>query len=599
MSNFFTSQEKVQMEQTSVRISAENGLSFNAGQTIGIYIPPSVKYFRGKDCYLQFDLKIQNDPAFPATRLMLDSGIGANALVKQLRIYAGNREQLLEENTEYNTYVSVKYDYSRTDTEQNKRALVEGAGAWCPDTAGNQGTTKSLGNNFVRSPYFKSKGTGVGEKLTDNLTTDMDNTDFITAKMTIPIHSGVFADSDKIFPCLLTNGVYCEFTLAEVRNTFRQLDSVVKDRRPLLNPRFQGVDKAGTTWTGGGAGNTTGSIFLTVDNSVVSPGQCPFVCGEQINLGKLSDAGVTTTVTDKKMIIDEIHYDSPNIELKLVEGAVKLTSTPDVDTDNWFVYSESCLQGQFAVGSTWSPTYEVSNCEMIIHQIQMDKGYEASMLARVKQGGVVEFDIPSVAVQTQSTLSSDVQATIPLNLDYARCKSILCVGTDSKIYEPNIQASAGGTYIQTQDHDAGAGFVEDGILKSNRTGLEGCSNNLSAYSFWLNGRQVPSRDISTLKTTNKQGGIDANFMIELEKALVSAGISVQSFSEYNRNFVIGRMLAHSDNAVFDGRGRTCRLNLRYEGTTVATQPSVNLLWKNFIFHLRKLVIRGDTIMVEV
>ena len=106
MSNFFTSQEKVQMEQTSVRISAENGLSFNAGQTIGIYIPPSVKYFRGKDCYLQFDLKIQNDPAFPATRLMLDSGIGANALVKQLRIYAGNREQLLEENTEYNTYVS-------------------------------------------------------------------------------------------------------------------------------------------------------------------------------------------------------------------------------------------------------------------------------------------------------------------------------------------------------------------------------------------------------------------------------------------------------------------------------------------------------------
>ncbi len=595
MSKFFSAQEKVQMEQSSVRISAENGLSFQAGQTIGVYIPPSVRYFRGKDCYLQFDLKIKNDATFPATRLALDQGIGANALLKQLRIYAGNREQLLEENTEYNTYVAVKYDYSRTDTEQNKRALVEGAGAWCPDTKGDQGTTKSINNDFIRSPYMTAPGTAVGEKLVDNID---EAPEFITAKMTIPIHSGVFSNSDKIFPCLLTNGVYCEFTLADIRNTFRQLDSVVKDRRPYLNPVFQGIDKAGTKWAKSG-GSTADSIFLTPDNSVASPGQCPFVVGEAINLGKLSDAGTTVTVTDKQLVIDEIKFDSPNIELVLKNTGAKLTSGTDVESDEWFVYSESCLQGSYAVGTTWAPSYEVSNVEMIIHQIQMDKSYETSMINRVKQGGVVEFDIPSVAVQTHSTLSSDVQATIPLNLDYARCKSILCVPTDAKIYEANIQACAGGTYLQTQDHDAGAGFVEDGILKSNRTGLEGCSNCLTGYSFWLNGRQVPSRDISTLKTTNKAGGIDANFLIELEKALVSAGISVQNFSEYNRNFVIGRMLAHSDNAVFDGRGRTCRLNLKYEGTTADTQPSVNCLWKNFIFHLRKLVIKGDTIMVEV
>ena len=93
--------------------------------------------------------------------------------------------------------------------------------------------------------------------------------------------------------------------------------------------------------------------------------------------------------------------------------------------------------------------------------------------------------------------------------------------------------------------------------------------------------------------------MDANFLIELEKSLVASGIEVKNFSEYNRNFVIGRMLAHSDNAVFDGRGRSCRLNVRYEGLTTATQPSVNLLWKNFIFHLRKLVIKGNNISVEI
>ena len=597
MSKFFSSQGKTNMDQTNVRISAENGLSFEPGQTIGIYIPPSIKYFSGKDSFLQFDVELLNDATTKPTRLQLDSGIGANALISSLRVYAGNREQLLEENTEYASYVSVKYDYSRTDTEQNKRCIAEGCGAWTPDTRGTQGTTKSISNNFMHSPYMKALNQGVGQALTDDINTGLwSNTDFIKAKMTIPLHSGVFANQDKIFPSLLTNGVYVEITLAQTRNIFRQMDSVIKDRRPLLNPIFHGIDDAGAVLPDS-TGVATKDIIVGVDNSVNNPGQCPFVCGETINFGKISDAGDTTTVLSAVAEIETITTSAGGYVQLTLKDAVKLTGATVVDSGNWFVYSESCLNGGVPLAN-WGATYKVSDVEMIVHQITMSPEYEKSMLADVRQGGVVEFDIPSVAVQTHSTLKTDYQASIPLNLEYSRCKSILCVPTDAGIYAPNLQTCGAGTYIQTQDHDV-AGFVEDGIIKSNRTGLEGCSNCLTAYSFWLNGRQVPSRDISTKKATDKAGGMDANYLIELEKSLVSAGIHVKNFSEYNRNFVIGRMLAHSSDAVFDGRGRSCRLNVRYEGLTAATQPSVNMLWKNFIFHLRKLVIKGDTIMVEV
>ena len=75
-------------------------------------------------------------------------------------MYAGNRETLLEENTEYASYVSVKYDYSKTETEQKKRALREGCGLWTPATAGTCGTTKSIGNNYLYSPFMKKPNSG-------------------------------------------------------------------------------------------------------------------------------------------------------------------------------------------------------------------------------------------------------------------------------------------------------------------------------------------------------------------------------------------------------------------------------------------------------
>ena len=597
---FFNSQGKINLDQTDIRISAENGLSFKPDQTIGIYIPPSVKYFSGKDSYLQWDCLLSGDDNNP-TRLALDSGIGGQSLISSLRIYAGNRGTLLEENTQYSTYVAVKYDYSRTDTEQNKRFLTEGTGVYDPTTRGEEGSTKSLGNNIVHSPYFATINGQPGEGPNDPLVVSdawTNAKDFVRAKMTLPLHCGVFANNDKVFPSLLTDGLYIEITLAGVRNTFRQMDSLTFHRRNTDCPIFFGITDAGASLQKN-KGNLSNLVVLDIGNSVNSVQTCPFVVGERIGFRKRITP-YTKAVLHAKTTITGIELNaSGRVELTTTDLETDAGFAEDIVKDAWYVVSEA-LDNMGAGEADFAPTYEISNVEMVIHQISMPDSYEKSMLSAVKEkGGVIEFDIPSVQAHTHSTLKSDTQATIPLNIDYSRAKSILCVPTDATIYNTSNQTCGLGTYLQTKDRDAGASFLEDGILHSNRTGLEGCSNSLSAYSFFLNGKQVPSRDISTKKTSSKFGGIDANFLVELEKSLVSAGIPVNNFVEYNRNFVVGRMLALGEDAVFDGRGRSCRLNVRYEGTTADTQPSVNTLWKNFIFHHRKMVIKGDNISVEI
>ena len=195
-----------------------------------------------------------------------------------MRVYAGNRETLLEENTEYPSYVSVKYDYSKSEVEQRKRSLDEGCGTWTPANRGTLGTTKSSGNNFLYSPYFKTINSGSSAQRdatidSANGTTDWSDTDFIPAKLTLPLHSGMFAENSKVFPNGLTNGIYIELVMAPVRNLLRQVDSVCLSRRLRLNPMFNGVGTKTTKWEIGDAGKET-VIFLNdinnqYDNKVI------------------------------------------------------------------------------------------------------------------------------------------------------------------------------------------------------------------------------------------------------------------------------------------------------------------------------------------
>ena len=593
MSQYFRSGDKINLDQTEVEISAENGLEFKENQVVGIYVPPNIRFFSGKESRLSFDVELSPDTSgnFGATALQLDGTIGGQSLFSKCRVYAGNRSQLIEETDAYDVSVAVKYAYETNDSIRNKRALTEGCGAYLPECRCTTGCLKSNQSNTMSNPYFQQRFHG------ENKQTGADGQDkqaiadkMQKAHIEMPLHMGCFANNTKAFPNILTDGVYIELTCNPAVKVMRTLDTVNRNRAFYNNPMFNGAGTNGTAWTN--MGGTQTKIFIKNDvNMQIDAQHCPFVVGEKIGFFK-AKVGATREIelddgmgTDVIPEISEITTSGGNIELTITACAPKAVADDIAAADDVFIYSLSLDQD-----GTYAPSYTISNVKMIIHQVNVGPDYENGMMAKMKQGGVIAFDIPSVACTKTSLLKADRQATINLNMDHAKCRSIISVPTDATVYAGKDKINSKGTYEWFRDEEAD----EAVNYFSDSSGLTGCGNNLTSYNYQLNGLLVPSRAVKTSKSSTKNSGaIDGEHTLELEKALLGAGIVPLSFKDYKKNFCLGRVLAMDENTVYDGRGVDTRLLLDYGDA----QADVQMLWCHFIYHIKTLNIRGDGMQI--
>jgi hypothetical protein len=196
-----------------------------------------------------------------------------------------------------------------------------------------------------------------------------------------------------------------------------------------------------------------------------------------------------------------------------------------------------------------------------------------------------------------SLLSSDRVANIRIPIENSRAKSIICVLTDSTPYTIQQVLSCVSTYKIKPDLNGLVGAAvlpQDYLLHSGRPNLDGISDNLTDYQFLYDGRLQPSRRVSCSKISSKVG-IDAQPLIELDKALSQAGITGHSMEKFNENFLIGRALALGDSS-YDARNKDFVLQLNYNETNA---PTKNKLVCMFCFHLRRLEISADSVQVIV
>ena len=591
MSTFWGASNKIPVKQTSTAISSVNGLSYSPGQVVHIDIPPSVKFIQPKESWLQFDFKISNpvNGSDGTTRLQLDGQIGAQSLIRDIRVYSSteNGGVLLEEIQGYNSMVSVKYDYDTDDNLKNKRAVAgEGSTTHKPETRGTLGTQKSMVADIKTNPYFVSSETGTHQ-------TAFTNSSFTTAKMCIPLHTGIWG-SNKVFPNLLT-GCRIEIILESADRCLRQLDSVLRGNKVLLNPRFDSVNGSQSGGkTGLAQGSTLTSFYITNENNNLTPEQCPFVVGELVGF---CDANGCQTTSSVFTAVDGISCPritriNASASASNNAGLVQITCDPPLDLasattivpEGFFVYSESV---DTVDNGTFAPSYLVSNVEMVVQELDMGSQYENSMRKSMSEGGNIAYDILTATNYRYSQLSSDIVANIRLPLNESRAKSIICVPTDATNYTAQQRIFPNITY------DVSASLTGDGTSLSTRSGFVGISDNVQSYQFYYGSpaKLQPSRLVSTAKISSKNS-IDAQPIIENEKALVQAGISARSFSCYNSNYILSRALS-LNNGVYDARNKDFNLQVNYG------LASKNKLWNNFVFSLRRINIRGDSINIVV
>ena len=588
MSTYWSADNSVSVGEKKISVPSENGLSYSPGQKVQIFVDPSTKFMDGRETYLQFNVKLSLPSGATPTRLQLDKC--TSTLIKNIRIYDGSRGQLLEEIADYATYVSVKYDYDKDRTTENMRALTEGCAVHQPDNRGDQGSSKTAMANTVTNPFFK--------KTSGNQTTTFSDTDFLNAKLSLPLHTGIFADSVSIFPVMMTNGLYIEIDLNDGPSVIKQLDSVLRDVRTPLNPHFHSLN--GSTTPNGWANAASADTFYISDLNNLGGSdrvaRFPFVVGETFKFchDRNNGSGSTLSAVAK---ISEINLsaaaDGGNglIEVKL--DATITNNGSAIASDDYVMYSTAV-----ADAATYDASYEVSNVALIVSQVMLDPNYEAGMINKVREGRAIEFDIMSATNYKHSILSSDRQTTFQIFAQNSRAKSLLVVPQDSSVYTSSQLISGSGTYVIQGTNFANATAATkqaaDVCLASTRSAYTGIVDELSSIQYTIDGKRVPSREISTKKIATKNS-IDAFHLYELEKTLDNSGIKPRSFSEFLNNFVFGRgFSAGGQNGVLDLRGKDLAVICRYQ-TSIA--PSKPKLFNSFVVHIRRLILRDGGVEV--
>jgi hypothetical protein len=615
MSSYWRNDDKIKVSQTKVSIPSTNGQSYSGkagdgGKRVDFEIPPNVKFMDGKNSYLQFDVKLKVPSGVSPTRLQLDPFIGGQSLVKNIRIYSGNRGVLLEEIADYNAKVQLEYSYNQDESLRKMRALKEGCLVSSIANRGTEGTSESNLIDLNSNPYYGPRAAAG--------TSDFGNDDFTTAKVCLPIHTGIFADSDKIFPVMMTQGLYIEIDLEDASRCIKVLDSVNRNRRMKQNPHFHGRDAAGSSLPVGDVERT--EILLGLQNNMRSVADCPFVRGERIGICSKTNPDIQAELVNPNDTDAAFYPKITNITMD-AGGFVKLTleafknkavngSSIEVTSNNFIVFSAAMDTKRLRLdgGAVASPEvvdiqpttkydaeYQLSNMEMVVQQVELDPRYEAGMMAKMKDGGSLELDIHSATNYKHSLLSTNRNATINLDVTNTRAKSCLIIPTDAKVFDT---AQLIGGLAATYDEERIA--ATDGRLHSIRSGQVGIIDELTSYQFVIDDKLVPSRPVNVGKI-NKGKSISAQPLIELEKALNQAKIIPRSFCDYNRNFVIGRAYALND-GVANLNNRSNQLQLHYnqskaDGTDLP--PQHNKLLMAFIYHIRRISIKGDSIVVTL
>ena len=579
--SYWQSTDKIPIKQTSVRIPAENGVNYSAGQEIRIRIDPGLKFFNPAQTYLECDVELtpptysnaSGETLIKPTRLQLDAETGFSSLCRRITIHDSNGV-LLEEIDNYNTLVSVKYDYHSNESIRGRRSLTEGCTAYDIDARGSQGTTKSILSNHKTNPYYNAVST------TSPLSASWTADDFIDAKVCVPLHTGIMSN-DHIFPNVLMGGITITLLLEDNRYCFRQLESVMRFRKLNLNPLFYGIDASGTNMTTG-----ADKIFCTETNAQwLDVSQCPLVIGERISMERehTSEEVVNWTWASLPEITD-IQFNANKIRLSF--NATYPITGGALASDNWYIYSSSV-----ASSTSYNATYEVKNVNLIVQEVDAGAQYESEMMRKMKEGGTINYDFLSFTCYKYSQLQTDRVANIRIPIENSRAKSILCVPLDSTPYTTKQILNASDTYLIEKEY---ADNTTNYRLRSNRPNLEGVVDYITNYQFLYDQRLQPARRVDMTKLSSKTS-ISAQHLIELDKALSQAGITGHSMAKFRNNFVIGRALALG-NATYDARNKDFNLMVNYEETTAPTKPH---LWCMFVAHIRRIEMKNNSVQLIV
>ena len=588
--SFFNIDESVPMPSERVSINPVNNLDLGEGQKLEFFIDPTTaQYIKPKSSSLSFKVNLSLPAGLSPIRAGLDFETGANVLLKEFRCWSGDRSVLLEEISDMNTLIALKYDYENDQNIRNKRSLTEGVVDYNPATRCTEGGFKQFGNNVAESPYtenYKEEAQG----------TAFDDTNYLEAKVVLPINSGLWSQERMLLVEKL-GGLRLEWILEDNKRVFRKNSLIQRYDNVLALPYFLEVTAgAGNNWDDG-AKHTT--FYVSPKNNMRRIKNFPYVVGQRIKFAQ-------TDTSNGGVVVDKIG----NLNVQTIgsigweptanggRGAISVTMTAEATLTGYGAVSDDSVIMDESVPAyaDYKMSYTISDAELLITKLSPPAPLVSTLNNLISQNGQYKYDFPTYTCYKVSQGVSDRIANLRLPINNSRCKAIACVPTDATIYSAKDLLECSTTFaFDNQQHSYDGLKNWQRVLNATRTGITGIPNHITSYQMVYNNVLNPSEPVNVAKTSSCTS-IDQIDLYEREKCIRQMGWDCLSLRQYCHNFFIGRALGLGS-GTYDARDKgDFNLQVNYEETTA---PTKDLLWKCFVCHIRRINITKTGLSLEV
>eukprot|EP01047_Picozoa_sp_COSAG01_P066705 COSAG01_NODE_9263_length_2500_cov_3.503124_1_plen_529_part_00 len=509
---------------------------YKARDVIEIFIPPEdVPLLNPNETYLKAIIQLSGNCLHQP-----DERAGVHSLIREVQIYDGQNQQLLEQLENYNNWTAQKFHYDKTPGLTNLRALMEGQ--------------SRVQGNFLTSLYWE--GNAVPGTVA-----------YRPVEVCIPLHMSGILSGSKVFPCILTNGLRIRISLApqaEALVAFTQIGCIT-NTPPAIDSPTAGVEVPVPTEMNNGVGGAgyfesavaiaaaaTGTLTLrgagaTAPNINATADNVPFRKGQQV--GYLDTAGKIFNVG----IVDTIAVAGANIVVTLTANF-----TPGA--------ADIAAIGApiFAFTDSFTADYEVQNVDMICSVVQASQQVLSGMMKKVASGSV-KLEYNSFNIYRDNLNARVNRPNINFQTTEHRAMSILSypMGTSNSLVLSNFKP------------------VRDGML---------------SYQYNIANRLTPNRRVDVARVAALVDSLSWNAIHqhELEKALSRWKTAPRYLANNSDAFGIGRELAKVGHS-FNANDQEVRLDMEY--STAAADNTQEKLLNTWVYHIRTLVISPGSIAV--
>ena len=562
------------VENYSVVQQSENGTQFGPMNKTRFRVPAHLGYVDFHTSYLEFDFEVKGARG----KMEFSNDMSADILIRSWRVLIGGH--IVEEIDHPNVLVkALKYDYGLDlGNEELDQVFSKGGDSTAYQGFNKRAVTTISGDttNSALNPCEKIKC-------------------LLDLKF-----SGVFG-STQTFPVGLTGDVEIEIVWEEAR---RCLQYVKGQDHPQRVASSNGAANGTPALVNGfaienvAAGQAVTAVFLAdapglnayyfpnggekigVDNTagVVRCEGCPFAIGQGLTLtGTRADNGTLYSVASTGNITAITGNDGGNAgKLVLTVGF----ADPGTALTNCAIHSVANVNIANSLGG-WDNnstlTFEVSVPTLALQVVAPPQQYVAEQSAKVNAEGY-SIDIPTYTCYKANTYAGVSSATIEIPCYGSRAKSVLCIGVP--------QQSLGGVNLVRNPYQ-----------------MRGDYNSLNQYQFQIGELREPVRPVVCSNLDTYSENVAQEQLTELEKALNSAGGSVNSLRKHRENFIVGRALSKYGGSI-SLTMKGLRLYLDYLATTTRVQSDGdnavvvrNKNWFNYVYHIRRMNITAQGVSI--